>query len=805
MLLSLNWLRDFVPYEGTAETLGARLTMLGLELENIDRPYADIRDIVVGHVLTCTDHPQSDHLHLCTVNVGAGEPLSIVCGAPNVAAGQKVPVARVGTTMPGGLEIKAAKLRGEPSFGMICSERELGLSEDHSGIMVLPENFAPGARLVDVLELDSEVLEIGITPNRGDCLSILGLAREVALCFNLPLTMPALKLEEHGPDWTSDFTLAVSDGTLCPAYRLRRIDGVNIGPAPAKIRHRLHSMGVRSISNVVDVTNYILMELGQPLHAFDADRVEGGGIIVSPAVAGEKLITLDGQERALIPGDLLIRDRVKPVAMAGVMGGLNSEIIADSRNVLMECAIFNPVTIRRSGRRLGLSSEASYRYERGVDQTGCVYALDRAASLMAELSGGIVRTGIAGGDKKPWVAPNVRFRPARCNALLGQELSADFCRQTLAGLGCDVQAQGAEWLVRTPGWRPDLTREADLIEEAARVYGMDSLPETLPAIRQVLDRFGQPETLYDFLLKVKRWACGCGLNEAENYSFVSHRDLDILNLPKEGRIEIMNPLSEEQAVLRTTLCAGLLGTVRLNLAHGNTSLRLFDVANTFTADAASETTARETPHMAMVLHGPLRDSQWPDADRDADYVDMRGLVDHFLRFLHLGAAHAESVPDHPWLSPAVRVSVKNAGDALEHVGVMGRVRPHMAQDFHAKKPVWAAELNLETLRGLHSGAQVRFAPLPVYPATSRDITIMAPATLSVDAVLQVLRTASLKSMESCALVDVFEPEGKEERNLTFRLVFRHAERTLKDAEVDKERERGAAQVVKELGASGVRI
>lgn len=800
MLLSMNWLRDFVPYEGTAETLGARLTLLGLELEDITRPYEGIADIVVGRVLTCAAHPQSDHLHVCTVDVGEGEPLAIVCGAPNVAAGQKVPVAKVGVTMPGGLLIKAAKLRGEPSLGMICSERELGLTEDHSGIMILPESFKVGERLVDSLGLDSEVLEIGITPNRGDCLSILGLARETALAFGLPLTLPALNLHEEGDDWTGNFALNVAESALCPAYRLRRVEGISVRPANNKIRYRLHAMGVRPISNAVDVTNYILMELGQPLHAFDADKVEGNGIIVSPAKAGEKILSLDGQERILTPGDLLIRDTVKPVGIAGVMGGLNSEIVDSTRNVLIECAVFQPQSIRRTGRRLGLSSESSYRFERGVDQTGCVYALDRAAALMAELTGGTVRRGIAGGDNKVWTAPVVRFRPARCTALLGVELPETFCRDTFTRLGCEVKNDAAEWTVTTPGWRPDLTREADLIEEAARVYGMDTLPETLPPVSRVLERYGDPESTYDFILRVKHWACGCGLNEAENYSFVGDKDLDILDLPKDNRIGIMNPLSEEQNVLRTVLCAGLLGTVRHNLARGNTSLRLFEVANTFTADAASETTARETPHLAMILHGPLRDAQWPDVDRDADYTDIRGLVDHFLGFLHLPQSGCERMESHSWLSPAVQIWVNG-----EAVGVMGRVRPAMADAFHARKPVWAAELNLNSLRRLHDATRVRFVPLPVFPATSRDITVMAPTTLSVTAVLDRLREAGLKFMENCALVDIFEPEGKDERNLTFRLVFRHPERTLKDGEVDKERERAATLLVKELGDSGVRI
>ncbi|NHZ45672.1 phenylalanine--tRNA ligase subunit beta, partial [Nitratidesulfovibrio liaohensis] len=391
MLLSLAWLREFVPFEGTAEQLGDRLTMLGLELEEIRRPFDAIRTIVVGHVVERAKHPEADKLSVCKVDAGQGELLDIVCGAPNVAAGQKVPVALVGTTMPGGMVIKKAKLRGQPSHGMICSERELGLSDDHEGIMVLPEHFTVGRLLVDELQLDMEVCDISITPNRADCLSVLGLAREVALGFGLPLTLPRLNVVEDGPDCSGEVAIEIADPALCHAYHGRILENIRVGKSPARIRHRLTAIGVRPISNIVDATNYVMMELGQPMHAFDLDLLEGSRIVVSPAVAGERIVTLDGQDRALVAGDLLIRDAVKPVALAGVMGGANSEVSDATTRVLLESAVFRPGTVRRTGRRLGLSSEASYRFERGVDQAGAVYAMHRAAQMMAELSGARLR------------------------------------------------------------------------------------------------------------------------------------------------------------------------------------------------------------------------------------------------------------------------------------------------------------------------------------------------------------------------------------------------------------------------------
>ncbi len=795
MLLSLNWLREFVPYEGTAEALGDRLTMLGLELEDVIRPYDDLAGIVIGHVLTCEEHPQSDHLSVCTVDVGEGEPLPIVCGAPNVAAGQKVPVAKVGTTLPGGPTIKAAKLRGMPSHGMICSEREMGLSEDHSGIMVLPEHFRPGDALIDALHLDREILEIGITPNRGDCLSVLGFARETALAFRLPLTLPRISLCETGETWTSDFTIVVPDPDLCPAYRLRLLNNVAIGPSPAQIRYRLHAVGIRPISNIVDVTNYILMELGQPLHAFDRDKLEGSLIEISPARDAERLHTLDGQERVLCSSDLLIRDGARPVALAGVMGGLNSEITDTTRNVLLECAIFRPGTIRRTARRLGLTSEASYRFERGVDQVGSAYALDRAAQLMAELSGGTVRPGVCMNEGRPWIAPQIRFRPVRARDVLGCEVKDDFCADTFERLGCVVErSRSDEWRVTAPAWRRDLTREADLTEEAARVYGMDELPETLPRVSRPLERFGEPESTYDFLLRIKRWASGLGLNEAENYSFVGHTDLNLLDLPAENRVSIVNPLSEDQNVLRTELMPGLLLCLRHNLAHGNTGLRLFEVAKAFRADSTSETTVAEQNRLALIMYGSLRDALWPDPEIDADYVDIRGLVDHLANYLHLDAPDYERAAEHSWLSPCVGVRIQG-----EQIGVVGRVRPKIAEAFHARKPIWTAELNLDVLVRLHAKTRPVFRPLPVYPSVSRDITVMAPACLSVESVRKGIEDFKLKNFEQVSLIDLFEPADKDERNLTFRLVFRHPERTLKDAEVDKEREKAAQLLVQRLG------
>lgn len=788
MLISLQWLREFVPFEGTVQALADRLTMQGLEVEAILDPFEPIAKIVVGQVLTCVAHPDSDHLHVCTVDVGEGDPLQIVCGAPNVAAGQKVPVARIGVTMPDGTPIKKGKLRGVASHGMICSERELGLSEDHSGIMVLPETCAPGALLADALGLERDVLDVSITPNRADCLSILGIARETALGFGLPLKMPALNLREDASAGNAAevIRIDIADGELCPVYRARVLTGAAIKPSPAWMRYRLLSVGQRPISNIVDVTNYILMELGQPLHSFDRGLLKGGVIRVAPARDGMSITTLDGQERKLLASDLLIWDAERPVALAGVMGGANSSISAASSDVVIECAVFRPGTIRKTARRLALPSEASYRYERGVDQVGSAFALERAAQLMAELSGAKVMAGVAINEPRPWADREQIFRLDRCNALLGLDLTPEFCRTTLTGLGCHVdEADHACWRVSSPSYRLDLEREADLFEECGRVHGLDRIPAVLPKISKSLNSTQTSDTVYGFLNALKIWAAGAGLRETINYSFVGSEDLDRLNLPAEGRIKIANPLSEDQDVLRTEIAPGLLNDVRNNLAQGNGSLRLFEIAKAFREDAQSDTGARENSRLGILVHGPRHAQEWPWEQGEADYLDVKGLVENLLRHLRLGEGAYVLDPDHPYLAPCVRVEV---GGKL--VGRIGRVQPKIADAYHARKDVWLADLDADLLRDLSRAVKPAFKGLAKFPPVRRDVTVICPADLRAEQVQAAICELKPKNLESLELVAVYAPESKDgkaaERNLTFRLTYRRADRTLVDKEVDKE-------------------
>jgi len=802
MLLSLNWLREITPFEGEDQLLADRLTMLGLEVEEVLHPFEGISGVVVGHVVECAKHPEADRLSLCKVDAGAGEILEVVCGAPNVAAGQNVALAKVGTSLPNGLKIKKSRIRGAVSQGMICAEDELGLGEDHTGIMVLDPSLKPGTGLAEALGLDQVVFDIGVTPNRADCLSVIGLARETAMSFNLPVAPPSFEINEFGEDAASLIRIEIPEPELCPVYQARIIEGAAVGRSPAWLRYRLLAVGLRPINNIVDATNYVMMELGQPLHAFDLDLIEGGKIRVARAENNMRFTTLDNQERKLNDQDLLIWDGKKPVALAGVMGGLNSEINDSSTRVLLESAVFKPASVRKTARRLSLGSEASFRFERGVDQPGSHFAMNQAAALIAGFSGGKIRPGVAVDEPSPWRARTISFRPSRARKLLGIPLEDDFCRRTINGMGCEIdstaESEAPAWSVTTPSHRLDLEREVDIIEELGRVYGMDRIPAVLPRVAKPMGSLALEETKYGFWMKLKNWGRGVGLCEAVNYSFVGSKDLDLLDLPQEGRIPVKNPLSEEQETLRLELAPGLLQTLRRNIAQGADSLRLFELAHIFVADEKSETTAREPSRLDLLLYGERFADRWPFERGDADYLDLKGLVEHLLDYLGLGQAVFSRIGDVPWLDPCVAVELDGRG-----VGVLGQVREDIADKHHARKPVWMADLDADLLFELSTRVKRSFQDLPKFPPVRRDMTLGCPDTLSVGKIIDHVEGMKLSILESFILVDVFTPEEAEgeqgARRLTFRLTFRHGSRTLKDKEVDKEREKVADSLAKALG------
>lgn len=782
MRLSLNWLREFTPFEGDATRLADTLTMLGLEVEAVLHPFAGLDKVVVGRILQAKKHPKADKLSVCTVDVGANEPLTIVCGAPNAATDLVVPVALVGARLPGGIEIKAAELKGVASAGMLCAEDELGLGDDHAGLMILDDDLRPGRDLVDALGLDEVVFDVSITPNRSDCLSVLGLAREVGAAFNLPVELPKLHPEIALDETSPRMRVEIADPDLCPVYQGRIIEAVKLGKSPSWLRHRLLAVGQRPLSNIVDITNYVMFELGQPLHAFDLDLLDGGKIRVAAATEGMEFVTLDNQTRKLNADDVLIWDGVKPVGLAGVMGGANSEMHDASVNVFLESAVFRPFSIRRTAKKLALPSEASRRFERGVDQPGSLFALNRAAQMMVELAGGRLVPGVTKDEPRPFIQMPIRVRPARAAKLLGVPVEPDFAQKTLESLGCSVEPSSADacdlaFSVTAPSARLDLTREVDFIEEIARMRGMDKIPPRLCA-----GGLGPSPGLseFAFLTKVRDWGVGVGLNEAVNYSFVGAADLDRFNEHEARRIPIMNPLSEEQDVLRTSLAAGLVQSLKHNRSAGADRLRLFETAHIFWSEPESDTTAIEPLRLGVLLYGPRAGESWPRlSEADHDYVDLVGLVEHLCRSFRLPELRFAPLVDHPWIELGAEVFIGEAS-----LGVIGRLAERIADAYEARKPVWIAELDLDLVKRLYEPTKPKFTPLPKFPHIKRDLTLISPKGEAAETLLARVRTACPGPLESAALVDLYAPE-EGERRLTFRLTFRAPDRTLKDKDVDK--------------------
>ncbi len=778
MLLSLQWLREFVSFEGTSAELAEKLTLLGLEVEEIFHPFAAISSVCVGHVRQCVPHPDSDHLSVCQVDIGQDELLPIVCGAPNVAAGQKVAVAPVGTTMPGGMVIKKAKLRGQTSQGMICSAAELELAQESNGIMVLDDAAVPGTLLVDWLGLETCVFDISITPNRADCLSVLGIARDLSAAFDLSLTLPVCELSETGENCADLVAVHIQDPQACPLYQARVVQGVKVGPSPDWLRYRLLAVGLRPINAVVDITNFMMLETGQPLHAFDRCLLTDKNIFVRGAQTQEKITTLDGRERELTPSDLVIADSGKAIALAGIMGGQNTEITPACQDVLLECAVFDPPTIRKTARRLGLSTDSSFRFERGVDQLGTDFVLNRAASLIARFAGGKIARGRVKEEKRPFQAAVIDFSPQNARDLLALATPDDFCQQLLGRLGCEVDAKSRPWKVVAPSYRLDLEREADLIEEIGRVWGMDKIPVRLPRISKNLETTNI-NSEFSFLHRVRHWAKGLGLHECINYSFLSGAELDNLGLASSGWVGILNPLTDEQDNLRPQILPGLFDSLRRNLAQGNTRLRFFEVAHTFMPDSASETGVREKNHLALVLSGP-RTSQtfpWPAPD-EADYLELKGLVEHFTQTFHLLGQEYALIDEHPYLLPAVSWKIDG-----EVVGILGMLKPEAAERYNARSEVWAAEIDLDALMDKEMAAG--FSPLPRFPYVQRDMTLIAQPGLHFATIEQELNSLRIDILEDVQLMDIYTPEGSQEKHLTLRLTYRHPKKTLKDKDVDK--------------------
>ena len=785
MLISWNWMTDFVDLEGIdPEAAAARLTLAGLEVAGITRLCPpELTKVVSARITGLVPHPEADKLSICTVDNGREE-LQIVCGARNMKAGDTVALAPVGTRLPNGMSIKKARIRGQVSTGMLCSAAELGLEEESAGIMILPSDLPLGEPVIELLQLQDTILEFEITPNRGDCLSVIGVARELAAIYQRPLRLPEVQLEtgERAVGELADIT--IEDPDLCPRYVGRVVEDIVLGESPLWLKTRLRAAGVRAISNVVDITNYVMLETGQPLHAFDLDLLAGHRIVVRRAGKDTVFTTLDGIERKIEAETLLICDGREPVAIAGIMGGLNSEINDKTRNVLIESAFFAPASIRRSSQRLNLSTEASYRFERGVDPQATGRAAARAAELLADLAAGKVAAGELDVCPDPAIrkrAP-ISFRPAQACRLLGIELEMAAIRDIFNRLAITIAGEDAiGWQVVPPAWRFDLEREVDLIEEVARLYGYDRIPVTELKISAaaVLD---EPKTVN--LRRLRDILVSYGYFEAVNYSFIDPEAVRRLKFPPASRyfdfVQLKNPISSEMAVMRTTLLPGLLANLGDNLRVNVKDVRLFEVGRGF-FQVAGRKQPREELLLAGVACGRRYREHFSGPGEKLDFFDLKGLLEELGEALRLEFEFDPS-GGYDCLVPGQAAAVKFNGRV---VGSVGRLHHQVAEALDFEQEVLVFEIVLEPLLAAAAQQTVSYRGLARYPAIYRDLAFLVEKTVPAGEMLDFLRNQH-KLIAKVEVFDVFQgeslPDGK--KSLAFRLTFQDRNKTLTDKKVN---------------------
>lgn len=796
MRVSLKWLQEFVDIPVGVHELAERLTMAGLAVEGIEEPGREIAGVVTGRVREVRQHPNADRLLVCRVDVGRGEECEVVTGATNMREGDIVPVALEGARLCGGLTIKRSKFRGVVSEGMMCAADELGVGEDHSGILILPPDTPVGVDVKEYLGLDDYILEFDLTPNRGDCLSILGVAREVAAILKQPLRVPSPAVPD-GPLPADRVRIDIVDTDLCRRYVARLATNVRVGPSPLWMQRRLQTAGIRPISNVVDITNYVMLELGQPLHAFDYDTLAGGRIVVRRARPGETLVTLDKVERQLTPDMLVIADAENAVAVAGVMGGLATEVTEKTTSILLESAWFDPSSVRRTSRQLGLRSEASLRFEKGVDLEGCLRAANRAMELMASIGAGEVLPGAVDEYPVRHKPRSIILRPERVAAILGVEVAANEAEDILRRLGFGVRRNPDAFLVQVPSHRVDIHLEIDLIEEVARLYGYDMVPETLPFGATTPAGRKRHQALLD---RIREILAACGLTEAITYSFINPAWFDRLGLPAQDSlrrtIRLANPLSEEQSVMRTMLLPGLLVTLVRNYQRQVTSAALFEIGKVF-LPVAGEQLPEERTHLGIALMGETPRG-WNRPARPLDFFYLKGVLQTLADRLGLQFAWERSTT--PFCHPGRTARITSRGEEL---GWAGEIHPDVTGAFDLPDRVVACELDLERLlRVVPEQRATRFEGLPRFPSVNRDLAIVIDEKVPVASVMETIRDAGGDTLKELRLFDVFKgrqiPEGY--RSLAFALRFRAPDRTLTEEEVNKRLEAIVSALAARWGA-----
>ncbi|NCD31915.1 MAG: phenylalanine--tRNA ligase subunit beta [Spartobacteria bacterium] len=784
MKLPLSWLREYVDFDDTVEGLAARLTFSGTEVEGIETFGALVDGVVVGEVLSKKQHPNADRLSVCVVSDGTNE-YQVVCGAPNVVAGGKYPFAPVGTTLPGDFKIKKAKIRGEASFGMLCAEDELGLSDKHDGLMELSEEAVTGSSLQSLLGEPETVLELEVTPNRADCLSIIGMAREVAALYGTTVKYPELVIHEENTDINELTSVEIADPDLCARYTARVLSDIKLAPSPQWMRNRLEWVGLRPINNIVDITNYVLLEYGQPLHAFDMNKLSEQRIIVRRANEKEMIETLDGSQCELTHDMLVIADAERPVALGGVMGGAHSEISPATTNVLLESACFDPDNIRLTGRALAMSSESSYRFERGVDRNGVMQGSLRAAMLMQQLAGAKIARGVI--DVFPGDKPDleVSFSWDKMRVLLSLPCETEKVISMLASIGIQcVSNDETTCVMQVPSMRADVTRDVDLFEEYARLVGLDAIDAPAPNARVVL---GADDSEITARFTCAQRLAALGLSEIQNYSLVSEKILKQFSLLNEKAIRIPNPISKDQSILRNSLIPQLVETLGRNHARQVQEVALFESGRVFFREADGN--AAEGLRVSLGLKGPVNrsavDKRSPVQPSEM-FLWMKGLVGALMDTQGLSGWSVEPV-DMPFMEPSHAVQVMLNGSCI---GFFGLLKATLRSDYRFSDPVAIGELHMDALIANRKTPVAVKVP-SVYPSTERDIALIATTDLLNEDIEKVILNAAPKELESIELFDIYEGKNIAEghRSLAYSLVYRAIDRTMTDEEVNAFHER----------------
>ncbi|MCF7741000.1 MAG: phenylalanine--tRNA ligase subunit beta [Candidatus Marinimicrobia bacterium] len=782
MIINTNWLKQYTDFDYSYEELGDRLTYLGLEADPVPNPLASIEKIVVGSVSNVREHPDADRLMVCDVFDGK-KTRQVICGAPNVKDDIKVPLVLPGCQLPEG-KVKKVKIRGVKSEGMIPAEDELGLSDDHSGIIILPDDAEIGQ---DFRKYYSERFgsnfEIDLTPNRPDCTSHIGVARDLNVLTENELKIPDTDFEEDGDEIEKYVEVNIHDPEACPRYATRIIKNVEVKESPQWLKDRLKSIGLRPINNIVDAANFVLMETGQPLHTFDYDRLNGEEINVRMSEDGEEVITLDGEKRELDDSVLLICDAQQPVAVAGIMGLENSEIIDSTTNLLLESAYFNPARIRYGSKYLGLQTDSSYRFERGVDPENVIYALNRLTNLIVDLANGQVCTGLIDNYPKKIEQPQPKVRFSRINKLIGQDFDPDWVVDKFEKLGCKILDKDKNSVkVESPSWRPDLVREIDYIEEVIRIYGMEKVKSSRTI--KIQPDYSRNDR-YNFNRVVRDKIASYGYQEVYNNSLFSHEEKDF-NLFDLEPVKIKNPLSRDLAYMRTNLSSGLVTTAADNINRKNRDLRFFEIGKVHDLNFDKDNKADEYEHFAMLLTGNLEPVSWKYGQRrTGDFFDLKGDIQGLIQYLTgKEAQFVDSEMTKENYNQIVKIVIED-----DILGYICQLNEELLDDQYnvEEQKVFVFEGSLEILYK-HFTPEINYQPVASYPAIERDVSILVNTSTRVGDVMELIRNNGGKHLQEVQFYDLYQGENIQEnkKSLTFNLIFQNPERTLKDQEIDQQ-------------------